>query len=212
MKFHYPNIIFIVLLCLSPVLSASELTAVERLAGQFQLMNSLNAHFDQKIKDSRGELLQQASGTLTVKRPRQFYWRTEEPYQHLVVTDGKLLWLYDIDLEQITRDIFSADLDKAPALLLSGEIDGISDQYTIDYQAIEDGSRQFILIPKNSDSLFQVLTITFSDDGLQAMSLKDSFDQLTEIQFTEVILNPEVADQLFQFMPPDGIDVINNEP
>ncbi|HEB29048.1 MAG TPA: outer membrane lipoprotein chaperone LolA [Porticoccus sp.] len=199
-------------LVLSSLTVAAESSAVQQLSAQLSNMNSLSAHFTQTIKDSRGELLQEASGTLTVKRPRRFYWRTEQPYEHLVVTDGNLLWLYDIDLEQITKQKFTPDLDKAPALLLSGEVEEISQQYTIELTDRADKVLHFTLLPKSEDSLFKQLTITFSDRLLSAMSLQDSFDQLTTISFTAVKLNPEVPDTLFQFTAPDGIDVISDEP
>jgi outer membrane lipoprotein carrier protein len=191
---------------------ASELTAVEQLSAQLKLMNSLSAQFTQSIEDNRGERLQQASGTLIVKRPRKFYWRTEQPYEHLVVTNGDLLWLYDIDLDQITKQKFTPDLDKAPALLLSGEIAEISQQYTVEVITNNNVGLQFSLLPISDDNLFKQLTISFSGSLLTAMSLKDSFDQLTTISFTEVKLNTVVPEALFDFIVPDGIDVISNEP
>jgi len=192
-------------------LQAGEKPAAEQLAEQLQSMDSLTARFNQSITDARGDQLQQAEGTLAVKRPRRFYWRTESPYEHLVVTDGILLWLYDIDLEQITKQPFSADLDRAPALLLSGELEEINKQYTIKLQRLGRDELQFTLLPNNADSLFRLLTISFGKHGLKAMTLKDSFDQLTEISFSDVKLNPRLKDKLFEFTPPEGIDVISNE-
>lgn len=185
--------------------------AVEQLTKQLAGMNTLTANFKQIISDAAGETLQQASGVITVKRPRRFYWRTDEPYEHLVVTDGKVLWLYDIDLEQITRQAFTADLDKAPALLLSGEVAEISRQYTVEIQASDKEALSFTLMPNNSDSLFKQLTISFKRGELAAMSLKDSFDQLTRINFDTVQRNTDIDDQLFIFSPPAGVDVIDNE-
>lgn len=188
-------------------------SAVESLADRLKPMESLTATFSQIITDDRNELMQDAKGVLAVKRPRKFYWLTQQPYEHLVVTDGVVLWQYDIDLEQITKQAFTADLDKAPALLLSGDIEQISKQFDVEVLPINNTIEQFTLTPLVEDGLFQKLTIVFDSEGLVSMSLLDNFDQLTDIQFSDVVLNPDVTDQQFQFVPPDDVDVIvNDEP
>lgn len=203
--------IFLLLLSSFSLVAASE-TAVQQLSAQLQAMNSLTAEFKQTINDNTGAVLQEAEGSLTVKRPRRFHWRTEQPYEHLVVTDGKDLWLYDIDLEQITQQAFTPDLDKAPALLLSGEVDEISKQYQVQVSSSADNTLTFTLTPNRPDNLFKQLTISFNNKQLQGMILKDSFEQLTTIMFSNVRLNVDVADSLFLFTPPDGVDVIRDEP
>ncbi|WP_297292716.1 outer membrane lipoprotein chaperone LolA [Oceanicoccus sp.] len=203
--------IFLLLLSSFSLVAASE-TAVQQLSAQLQAMNSLTAEFKQTINDNTGAVLQEAEGSLTVKRPRRFHWRTEQPYEHLVVTDGKDLWLYDIDLEQITQQAFTPDLDKAPALLLSGEVDEISKQYQVQVSSSADNTLTFTLTPNRPDNLFKQLTISFNNKQLQGMILKDSFEQLTTIMFSSVRLNVDVADSLFLFTPPDGVDVIRDEP
>ena len=203
--------IFLLLLSSFSLVAASE-TAVQQLSAQLQAMNSLTAEFKQTINDNTGAVLQEAEGSLTVKRTRRFHWRTEQPYEHLVVTDGKDLWLYDIDLEQITQQAFTPDLDKAPALLLSGEVDEISKQYQVQVSSSADNTLTFTLTPNRPDNLFKQLTISFNNKQLQGMILKDSFEQLTTIMFSSVRLNVDVADSLFLFTPPDGVDVIRDEP
>jgi len=203
--------VFLLLLSSFSLVAASE-TAVQQLSAQLQAMNSLTAEFKQTINDNTGAVLQEAEGSLTVKRPRRFHWRTEQPYEHLVVTDGKDLWLYDIDLEQITQQAFTPDLDKAPALLLSGEVDEISKQYQVQVSSSADNTLTFTLTPNRPDNLFKQLTISFNNKQLQGMILKDSFEQLTTIMFSSVRLNVDVADSLFLFTPPDGVDVIRDEP
>ncbi len=198
------------LLMLSPLAGAG--TAVENLNRQLSVMQSMQANFHQEIHGDKGELLQQASGEIIIQRPRKLYWSTEQPYQHLVVTDGETLWVYDIDLEQVSRQPFSAELDQAPALLLSGEIETISQYYSISEQSAGEGVHSFQLLPKLSDSVFQRMTIEFTRGVLQSMSLEDNFGQLTTIRFSDLRLNPTIAPRQFAFTPPAGVDVIVNEP
>lgn len=185
--------------------------AAEQLNAQLASMQSFKTDFSQKIRDEKGFLLQEASGELIIQRPRKLYWSTREPYQHLVVTDGTVLWIYDIDLEQVTRQPFSDELDQAPALLLSGEIDQITKHYDIS-TVLDDNTLRFKLLPKKAGSVFQLMTIDFRDKKLHGMSLTDNFGQLTEISFTKLVLNPSIDPELFNFTPPDGLDVIIDEP
>lgn len=188
--------------------------AAEQLSERLQVMNSLTASFQQQIQDADGEFLQTASGTVTVKRPRMFHWQTLQPYEHLLVTDGTTMWLYDVDLEQINRKPFSANLDKAPALLLGGELEEIQKHYRISRNKMAAGSQaaQFTLTPLGTDSVFSELTIVFGGEFIASMKLVDSFGQITTIEFSGVTLNPDVADTQFAFVPPAGVDVISDEP
>lgn len=194
---------------------AKESSPAELLSQQFAAMESMEAKFVQKIYDEKQHLLQKASGRVVVKRPRQFYWKTEDPYQHLVVANGKTLWVYDIDLEQITRQPFTDDLDRAPALILSGESAGLAAQYDISVKesyAFGLQSLVFTLKPRSEDNVFRELSLGFVSGKIASMKMKDSFQQLTDIAFSHVSYNPTVDPGQFQFTPPAGIDVIENEP
>ena len=202
--------IFTVLALLLAVFPASADPATEQLNAQLANMQAFKTHFRQTISDEKGELLQEASGELIIQRPRKLYWSTQQPYQHLVVTDGKVLWVYDIDLEQVSRQPFSDELDQAPALLLSGEIEQISKHYAVSTSMV-DSTLRFELLPKKPGSVFQRMTIDFNNKKLLGMSLTDNFGQLTEIIFSELELNPQIDPELFNFSPPEGLDVIIDE-
>jgi len=215
MRFLQKYIVLLVL-CSSQVIAASETVTQQEdavaqqdaaaLSALLGKMDTLEGRFSQQTLDERGELLQEASGTVAVKRPRRLLWKTLAPFEHLLVTNGKDLWLYDIDLEQASRQDFSSDLDKAPALLLSGELGAISSQYRI--SRVDDGKQQvFTLLPSNSDSVFQAMSLRFVDGSIKAMVLEDNLNQKTLIEFDGIVLNPSIDDQVFEFSPPDGVDV-----
>lgn len=230
----YQLFIVCYLLLISTWLHADTTQAAKMLSKQLSNMNALQASFKQQIKDDQGQLLQSASGKVNVKRPRRFHWRTSEPYEHLVVTDGNMLWLYDIDLEQASKQTFSDDLDKAPALLLSGEVEQISKQFHVriikqtnnsaasaestnasdrSASGLDNTDTQvtYELLPIEEKGLFSRLTISFRAGKIEAMSLVDSFEQQTYIAFSDVKINPVIDDSLFTFVAPDGIDIISND-
>jgi len=171
-------------------------------------MHSIEARFEQTILDSQGAVLQEARGIVRIKRPQQFYWLTESPYEHLVVTDGSVLWLHDIDLEQVSKKPFVDDEDSAPALLLSGNVDKLREQYVIT-KAKTAGTTEYQLDAKDKDTLFVGLTISFRDRVVTSMSFSDSFEQQTRIDFSSFVVNTEIPDDLFQFAPPAGVDILD---
>ena len=209
---------YVVIACclLFPVtLQADQSAAIGKLQQYLQTMNSLQADFNQVIQDDKGQILQAASGSVTLKRPRQLHWWTKDPYEHLIVTDGSTLWFYDIDLEQVSKQAFSGDLNEAPGLLLGGEIKQIAKQYNVrivpaSKRETTDKRTKFELIPIKDGGLFSELSIAFADGRLVSMSFRDSFDQYTFIEFSNVKPNPVVDNSLFQFRAPEGIDIIEN--
>ena len=195
------------LLCCS-ALAAQEATAGQALSANLRAMSSIQAEFHQKILDKDGVVLQEASGRVKMKRPQQFYWLTESPYEHLVITDGSVLWLHDIDLEQVSKKTFSSDEDSAPALLLNGDVEKLSRQYLITMIADGEISR-YQLEAIDDGSLFVGLSISFDQGSLISMSFDDSFEQRTEISFSNVVINSDISDDVFQFVPPTGIDILD---
>lgn len=184
---------------------------VALLNEQMQGIDTISARFKQQIVDEKKQLMQEGSGYLLVKQPRKLYWLTEDPYQHLVVTNGIDLWIYDMDLEQVNKEAFSEDLDRAPALLLSGNVQKIAENYHVKQLPSKVGQQIFQLLPKDQRSVFSDLTVVFSDHHIVSMTLIDSFAQRTQIDFFDVVNNAPLDESLFNFVVPEGVDVITNE-
>ncbi|MEX0615112.1 MAG: outer-membrane lipoprotein carrier protein LolA, partial [Methylophaga sp.] len=66
--------------------------------------------------------------------------------------------------------------------------------------------------PKDAESNFQRVQLGFDETGLQQMLMTDAFDQQTNLQFTEVKINPSLAADRFNFIPPTGVDVVGDAP
>ncbi|MCY4312605.1 MAG: outer-membrane lipoprotein carrier protein LolA, partial [Gammaproteobacteria bacterium] len=53
------------------------------------------------------------------------------------------------------------------------------------------------------------IRIGFEDNRLRLMELVDHLEQRTRIIFHEMKENIEIPDSRFQFIPPEGVDVID---
>ena len=184
--------------------------ALQKLSAQLDPVKSLQAQFVQTVSDNKGKVLQTSQGTLAVKRGNRLRWETTAPFAYLIVTDGNLLWRYDRDLEQATRQKFNGQLADTPALILSGETQRIRSSYEVTREQGSTGE-YFHLVPKQKSALFHSLTLVFSNNGISQLVLLDNLDQRTEIRFNSLVSNPALPDALFHFDPPQGVDVVVDE-
>ena len=167
---------------------ADDEAAVKRLTELLNQAQTISARFSQLSLDGSGTQLQETAGELALKRPGLFRWHTDEPMEQLLVSDGKQVWLYDPDLEQVTIQSLDQRLTHTPALLLSGDVSQIRENFEITFK--EGGSVvDFILKPKSKDTLFDSLRLSFRNGVLNDMQLIDSIGQRTNILFMNVKMN-----------------------
>jgi outer membrane lipoprotein carrier protein len=184
--------------------SAAAAAEVERyLAG----LATWSADFTQTIDDGNGKVLRSAAGKLYLQRPGKFRWDYAEPSEQLVLADGKQIWFYDKDLAQANVRDMDSTLASTPASLLSGG-DAVATQFNITALPPSFGLQWFQLIPKHSDTDFQVVRIGFDKGELASMFLADKLGQVTQLTFTHPSRNAKFAADLFSFTPPPGVDVI----
>lgn len=182
--------------------------AADRLAETLSSYATFQASFQQTVADDRGRVIQETSGNLKAKRPGLFYWETNPPANQFIVSDGETVELYDPDLEQVTIQDLDEQVTTTPALLLSGETDGLSKTYDVTEARYGERTAEYTLRPRSEDSLFLSLTLTFYDNELQAMRLEDSLAQRTELEFGNIRINEPVPDVAFELNYPESVDVI----
>lgn len=168
---------------------------------------TLQANFEQELRSSEGEIVEVAAGMLSLRRPNQFFWEYREPLEQVILADGENLWIYDVDLAQATVTPLDELADATPAMLLSGDI-GIRDSFeTVDYFSVE-GTDWVQLAPSAAGADFRSILVGFRGGELASLELLDALDQVTRIDFTEVVENADLSADQFLFDPPRGVDVI----
>ena len=182
--------------------------SLARVEAYLGSLKTLSAEFAQVVRNRDGDIIERASGTLSLSRPNRFRWDYREPYQQTIVADGSRLWLYDSDLEQVTVRTLESGLGSTPAMLLSGDGD-VRDAFealAVERKGEWTWSR---LRPKQGDSDFEQVSLAFDARGeLVAMELRDKLGQATLIEFGAVRRNLPLDGELFRFEPPPGADVI----
>ena len=182
-------------------LHASELTSY------LKNINSFQADFVQTILTANNKSKKTSKGFIVVKSPNNFYLEYTHPFKLLYVADGKKLWSYDEDLEQVVVKEQGDLLINTPAMILSNT-KNLNKSYNIKKTGMINGWLWFELTPKDSNSNFEKVNLAFEDGKITAMGMIDSFGQITRLEFNNIIKNPKLAKNRFKFVPPKGVDVI----
>lgn len=195
----------------SSLASENQADAVKQLQDLLSSFQSIQASFSQTTLDNHGNFLQEVKGEMKAKKPGYFYWETKPPLEQLLITNGSTLWLYDPDLEQVTIKSLDQRLSSTPALILNGNVSEIGSEYDISSASIEENVWRFTLRPKDPESLFEGLSLTFKQGKLTEMFLEDGLGQKTSFVFQDVDLSTDLDSDLFTFEPPEGIDIIRDQ-
>ena len=192
---------------LSPACAVAD--GYERLDRFFAKVTTFKASFIQVVLDENLLALEETSGLLWIARPGRFRWDYESVHRQSIVADGEVLWLYDVELEQVTRRAQESAIGQTPAVLLSG-----GQQYRKDYNVTILGRQGAVywisLVPKLSDGSFAEIQLGFEGETLRLIQLLDELNQITRVTLANVVENEPISDSVFRFIPPTGVDVISD--
>ena len=177
-------------------------------------LKTLRASFLQTLADAQGHEIDRATGTLIVARPGKFSWdihpqtgAADKGAGQLMVSDGRNLWFYDRDLEQVTVKPVDAALSATPAMLLSGTVD-VRKNFTVTPAGQREGLDWVLVEPRGVDADFKDALFGFAAGDLKRMILEDKLGQTATVMFDHIERNVPVGPQDTTFTPPKGADVI----
>ncbi len=216
-----------VVACLSiACVSAARADAVASLRAFVKDVQSGQGSFVQTVTSPDGKRTRKSEGTLAFQRPDRFRFVYTKPTEQVIVGDGKKVWLYDADLNQVTVRPMTQAVGATPAALLAGgalERDFVlSNVATIDVPASSSGAatatptaqqatsglKWVEARPRNKDGQFQSVRVGFRQGQLAELEILDSFGQRSRLTFTQFDSRAKLAADRFQFTPPKGADVL----
>jgi outer membrane lipoprotein carrier protein len=170
-------------------------------------INTLQGTFQQTLHNKKGAILQKSTGQYFVKKPNKFYWDYQTPQKQLVISNGKILWLYDVDLEQVTKkDANDSTADSPISVLLNQK--NLATAFKMKPLGVRENYNWYRLTPKEENSGFSEFYVGYDDEYIKVMELHDSFSNITQILFENNQKNLNIKNSFFDFKPPKGVDVI----
>lgn len=179
-----------------------------------QNTRSAQAEFTQQVtapaKNGEAARTKTSSGTFAFERPGQFRFDYQKPFEQTIVADGKTLWLYDADLNQVTQRAQSSALGSTPAALLASapNLDALRKDFILQ-SAPEEGGLQWVdATPKAKDGQLQSVRVGLRGDQLAVLEILDSFGQRSVIRFDKLQANAALPASAFAFKVPAGADLL----
>ena len=180
--------------------------AVDTLRDFVRDVKTGRSTFTQTVTAPDGVKKKSSSGSFEFARPNRFRFAYAKPFEQLIVADGRKVWIYDADLNQVSARKLSNALGATPAALLAGgslEID-----FDLAAMPAKDGLDWVKATPKAKDGAFQSVLIGFRGKDLAAVEIVDSFGQRSLLRFSAFAPHVSIPAETFRFTVPAGADVI----
>ena len=152
-----------------------------------------------------------------VKKPGKMRWEYRSPRDKLFLSDGKDAWFYVPGERQVRRTaVKKLDDLRSPLAFLLGktklekELQGLS--LAPDVIPLAAGDVVLRGVPKSlADRVSQVLLEITPEHWISRILIEEVDGSVTEYRFSNYRENVDLPDQRFQFVVPDGVEVIDGE-
>jgi outer membrane lipoprotein carrier protein len=211
----YKHIAVLVLLLCTQFSQAAGLDGLEAFIRHTQ---SGRADFTQVVtapaRDGLAGRSKTSSGSFEFSRPGRFRFVYKKPFEQTIVADGETLWLYDVDLNQVTARKQAQTLGATPAALIASapDLHALQADFVLQAAPDKDGLQWVVATPKAKEGQLQSVRVGLraqeKGSELAALEILDSFGQRSVITFSRVEINPKLAADTFHFTPPAGADVL----
>jgi len=151
-----------------------------------------------------------ASGKLSFKRPGKMLWNYETPKGQFVLADGKHLFFYQPDQNQVIKsplkNAFRGDI---PLSFLLG-LGNLKKDFNATLKASDENQNVLRLEPKGEAGGYSeiLLGVSKSSSDILWVSVRDAASNLTTLRFSAMRKSVGINDSLFQLQIPNGADVV----
>lgn len=181
---------------------------LDSLMDRLEGLETLRGDFRQSTLDGSETQIQSLRGEFQLARPDRLYWYTEPPYEQAIYVNDEIIWMFDKDLDQATRQPVTDQWEQSPALVLTGTREQIAQRYSVEQTRNSGEQSSYELTPLTGGGSLESLSISFEDKKPVSIRVVDSFNQTTLVNFEGLEMNVELDDSRFEFDPPDGVDVL----
>lgn len=166
--------------------------------------------FNQSSTLKAMQITDTASGHAVFKYPGMMKWEYDTPEKQSIITDGKRLWIYRPDDNQVTIGAFPSLFGEGRGAGFLSNIGDLRKQFQISKITGDAASHALKLIPKNRNPELSViiLKVSRSDFAVQEIVTRNVYEDETRIilKNQDFSVHPESA--AFRFVIPDNADIV----
>ncbi len=205
----------VVLLLSASLAQAQSLdTVIRDVENAYSRLNDLKAEFAQtSFNKSLGQTIQ-AQGVVYVRKGGKLRWEYTTPTPQQIVSDGKTLWVYTPQLNQVNTTPAPEALAGPAGSFLAG-LGKLREQFEVRFlnpvqPKDADGNWALDLAPKKPLPTMSrlILALDSRDLLVRKAVVYDQFDNTVTMKFTKVTANAGLPDSLFTFVPPKGVATV----
>ncbi len=170
---------------------------------------SFSADFNQAARLAALDLTETATGQAWFSHPGRMRWLYLTPDRHEIITNGKELWIYRPDEEQVMIGDAAPFFQAGAGGAFLSDITRIKTDFTIELGKADDSYAQLILTPKKESPDLAVIRITIAraSHQIEMVVTENIYGDSTRFIFSNIRFNdPDPA--MFNFTIPDGTSVI----
>jgi outer membrane lipoprotein carrier protein len=151
-----------------------------------------------------------ASGKVSFKRPGKMLWTYETPKGQFVLADGKHLYFYQPEQNQVIKsplkNAFRGDI---PLSFLLG-LGNLKKDFNASLKASDESQNVLRLEPKGEAGGHNeiLVGVSKSSSDILWVSVRDAANNLTTLRFSNMRKGVGIKDSLFQVQIPNGADVV----
>jgi outer membrane lipoprotein carrier protein len=208
---------FVLGMCLAQAnASAPDLRSLARAVDDhYNHLRSLQAEFTEVYRGAGADRTE--SGTLWLKKPGKMRWEYRSPRDKLFLSDGKDAWFYVPGDKQARKTPVRKLEDlRSPLGFLLGktklekELQGLG--FAPDIAPMDPGNVMLRGVPRAmADRVNQILLEVTPQNRIARIQIDDADGSTTEYRFSQPKEDLDIADKLFRFSPPPGVETIEGE-
>jgi outer membrane lipoprotein carrier protein len=194
-----------------PEASPSVDEIVRGVEAAYGKMNDLKAEFTQSALNKSLNQTINAQGIVYLKKGGKLRWEYAEPTKQEIVSDGKSIWIYTPQLNQVNMGPAPEALAGPAGSFLSG-LGKLREHFTLNPAQPKDADGHVVLDLKPKQPLPTLARLILTMDpktyDLRRAVVHDQFENTVTMKFTKVAINTGLPDKLFTFTAPKGVATI----
>lgn len=176
-----------------------------------KLIDTYKADFIQKSIGNDQSLDEIVKGTFYFKRPGMFLWFSSPPNNQKIIVNKDLVWIHDIDFNQVIVRSLDKEITKTPLYLLINGPELLSEKYLIEKAVVEltEQSGEYIFKSKMDVDNIQVFSAKIKSGLIHSLKIEDRIMGSMEINFKNIEKNIDIKESMFTYVPDKNTDIID---
>lgn len=177
----------------------------------YEGLRSFRAEFEQELQNTLLGRTTRSAGTLYQRQPDRFLMDFSDPEGDLIVSDGEYFWMYfpSVDAKQVLRTLRGGQGLDLRAQFVGDPVRRFDATYHGTESVRGRAADVMTLVPREPLGYERLkVWIDRADHLVRRFELTESNGNIRHFELHDMVRNPTLSDDLFEFTPPPGSQVV----